>query len=246
MQALFKKLGLTDKQAQVYLAVLELGSATMTELSKKAHLKRPTAYLVVDELIMLGLLAQTKLRKRKIYSAIHPRRLVEIAHTRERQVEEILPELVALHNAQKEKPKIQVFEGEEGVNHVYAEVYKALNKKQEALWFTNIEALHVFPGAIDMYKEIIKTIKDPKIRELNYGNEAGKKWAKEGMSLSGKNHFIRTLPTDFEFGMTDMLIFENKVVMFSLQKDLFVIMIESEDLAKSHRAMFNWAWEMGK
>ena len=184
--------------------------------------------------------------KRKAYSAIHPRRLVEIARAKERQVEELLPELVALHNDQKEKPRIQVFEGADGVNHVYGEVYKALNKKQEALWFTNIEALHVFPNAFELYKQIIANIKDPKIRELNYGNEAGRRWAKEGKSISGKNHFIRTLPDDFEFGMTDMLIFENKVVIFSLQKDLFVIMIESEGVAKSHRAMFNWAWHMGK
>lgn len=246
MDYFFKKLGLADNQAKVYLAVLELGLSSMTELSKKANLKRPTAYSIVDELIMLGLLAQTVAGKRKMYSAIHPRRLLEIAKNRERQINEVLPELAALHNAQREKPKIQVFEGAEGVKQVYADVYQALNNRQEALWFTNVEALYGFPGAVDTYKEIIQTVKNPKIRELNYGNKAGKKWAVEGTRYAGKNHFIRTLPDNFAFGMTDMLIFENKVVIFSLQKNLFVIVIESEDIAKSQRAMFNWAWKMGK
>lgn len=246
MDFLYKKLGLTENQAKVYLAALELGLSSMTELSQKSNLKRPTAYLIVEELMILGLLAQTKTGKRKVYSAIHPRRLVEIARNKGRQIGEVLPELVALHNAEKEKPKIQVFEGYDGVMHVYEEVYEALNAKEEALWFTNIEPLESFPESTASYLKMISRIKNPKIRELNLDNEAGRRWSKRVAKFQGKNHFVRLLPAKYEFGMTDFLIFQNKVCLFSLKKNIFVTVIESEDIAKSERAMFNWAWKMGK
>ena len=45
-----EKTGLTENEAKVYLAALELGETTVIRLAKKAGIKRPTTYLVVDSL----------------------------------------------------------------------------------------------------------------------------------------------------------------------------------------------------
>ena len=212
--------GLTQKQAAIYLALLELGEASMTALTRKAGLKHATTYLIIEELILLGLVSATQKGKRKSYSAVHPRRLLEMARFKEQQVKSVLPELVALHNAPKEKPKIQVFEGLEGMKAVYQEVYQSLNNQEEALWFARINALreHV-PDALSEFKKLLRQIRNPKIRELNYGDEGGKLWAEETKRLRGKNHHVRILPTKFEFGFSDNLIFGNKLVVFSFKEN---------------------------
>jgi sugar-specific transcriptional regulator TrmB len=64
-----QKLGLTEKQATVYMAMLELGEAGMTKIAKKANLKRPTVYLIIDELNLLGLAGEILKGKKKFYSA---------------------------------------------------------------------------------------------------------------------------------------------------------------------------------
>lgn len=46
-----RELGLTDKEAELYLASLSLGTASIAGLAKKAELKRPTTYLIVDTLL---------------------------------------------------------------------------------------------------------------------------------------------------------------------------------------------------
>lgn len=241
-----QKIGLEEKQVAVYLAVLESGDVTMTQLAKKAGLKRPTAYLAVEALQMIGLISEIKKGKRQIYSAAHPRRLLEILRSRQSQIEDVLPQLLALHNSPKDKPKIQVFEGESGMEQLYEELYQSLNNKEEALWFTRIDALReFFPIALTMGKRVLRSVKNAKIRELNYDNEAARCWFDETKDIRSPHHHVRLLPHTFEFGYTDNLIFANKLVIFSLKKDVFVIAIESEEIAKTYRAMFEWAWQMG-
>ena len=140
-----------------------------------------------------------------------------------------------------------MFEGIEGLRALYRELYQSLNNREEALWFTRIDALRAYmPEAATEFKRLLRQVRSPKIRELNYGNEAGKQWAEETRKLRGKNHFVRTLSSEFEFGFTDNLIFGNKLVTFSLKENVFVIIIESEEIAKTYRALFEWAWKAGR
>ena len=245
MEKDIEKLGLSEKEAVVYLTVLKLGKASITEIARASSLKRSTTHLAVESLVMLGLFSETRSNKRRAISAVHPRRLLELANFRAHQIEDKMGELVALYNSPKEKPKIQVFEGIEGVRLLYRELYQSLNNKEEALWFTRIDAARTFPDAINEYKKMLRMLSNPRIRELNFGNTDGMKWLEEIKPYRGKNHLIRLLPTDFEFGFSDNLIFGNKLVIFSLKKDIFVSVIESEDIAKTYRALFEWAWKQG-
>src|SRR3989344_897021 len=122
-----EKLGLSDKEAKVYMAALEIGETTVTELAKKAILKRATVHLAISSLIMLGLLSETKKGKKRVISPVHPRRLLELAKFRANQIEDHFSDLLAIYNSPKEKPKIQVFEGEEGVRSLYKELYDSLS-----------------------------------------------------------------------------------------------------------------------
>ena len=241
-----EKLGLSDKEAMVYMTSLELGEASITDIARKSGLKRTTAHLAVGELVMLGLLSETVKGKRRVIAPVHPRRLLELARLRANQIEDNLSELVALYNMPKDKPKIQVFEGPEGMKALYHELYQSLNNKEEALWFTRIDAINLFPEVIAEHMNLLRRLRNPKMRELNYDNPAGRKWIEDIAPHLGKNHLIRLLPADIEFGFCDNLIFQNKLVIFSLKKDLFVTMIESEEIVKTYRALFEAAWKQGK
>lgn len=246
MDSLIKKLGLDEKQAAIYLALLELGTCSMTELSLKAKMKRPTCYLIVDQLLIMGLIKQVKKGKRKFYSAVHPKRLLEIAHNREREVKDVYSQLVSMHNSPKDKPRVHVFEFDydDAVDEFYDEIQQWLEAGNEALFFTDIEYLHKFPESVKLYKKMLKKLDNPRIRELNFCNTAGIAWMKEIKSYQGKNHFVRLLPADFPYEGTDLLILGDKVVMCSLKKSIFIVSIESKDIADTQRAMFEWAWRV--
>lgn len=247
IQSTLSKLGLDEKDCRIYEAALERGESSMTDLARHAGVKRSTTYLSIDALSRLGLVSEITRGKRKIYTPVHPQRLLEIARARERSIESALPELIALYNTPKEKPKIQVFEGPEGMRLLYQEMYDSISNKEEALWFTNIRALQEYmPYAVVEYKRMLRRIRNPHIRELNYGDAVGVRWSHELRRLQGKNHVIRVLPEKHEYGSTDNLIFGNKLVIFSLKKDVFVIAIESAEIVKTYRALFEWAWKSGE
>ena len=50
-----KKIGLSENETGAYLALLELGSATAQDISKKSGIKRATTYVQLEALMQLGL-----------------------------------------------------------------------------------------------------------------------------------------------------------------------------------------------
>lgn len=238
-----KNLGLDEKQARVYLAMLELGESPMTDIARKANLKRPTTYLIIDELNLMGLSSEVTKGKKKYYSAVHPKRLVELIGFRAKQAENLLPELVALQKVSG-KPKVVMLEGLTGVKVAYQEAYDSLNAKEEGLWLGNITFLiDHFPELLKEYNILIKKIRDPHIREIIYGGEKSKKWTEDMQDKIPKNHFIKYLGVGENFGMTDQFIIGNKLITFSFGKEIFVTIIEDKEIAKSARAVFEHIWK---
>lgn len=242
-----RDIGLNEKQEEVYRTLIKSGETTITDLARKLSIKRPTLYLAIDELIMLGLISDKKQNRKRVLSAIHPRRLMQIARLKTSAIENLLPELIAQYELPTYKPKIDVFQGEKGVKNLYEELYEGLSNKKEVLFIGDIAGLQEkIPSTLNSFKKIIRQVRNPKIRELNVKNEAGINWEKELRTLRGKNHEMRFLPINEEFGVTDICILENTVSISSMEEsDIFLVRIQSEQIAKTYKALFEIAWEQG-
>ena len=242
IQKTLEKIGLSQKQAHVYLALLDLGEAKMTDIAKKAGMKRPTVYLIIEELELLGLAGSVLKGKKKMYSAAHPRRLVELTKFRANQVEETMPELLARYGKDSEKPKVQMFEGEEGVGKAYQEAFTFLSTKEEGLWMGNITYLKDrFPEVLRSYNKLIKDLRNPKIREIICGGPKAHEWVKEMQPRLSAHHKIKYTPEN-NFGFTDQLIIGNKIIFFSFGEKVFVLVVENKELAQTQRALFEILW----
>ncbi len=63
--------GLTQKESAVYLALLETGQASIAGLAQKTGIKRPTCYLIIDELIKKGLATSVPVGRKTLYVPGH-------------------------------------------------------------------------------------------------------------------------------------------------------------------------------
>ena len=71
-----KGLGLQDNEAKIYLALLELGQGTVTQISQRAKLNRTTGYDVLERLGIYGLVHRSMSGKgKRVYAAESPTRL---------------------------------------------------------------------------------------------------------------------------------------------------------------------------
>ena len=67
-----EKIGLNKKQAEVYLACLEIGFSTAQNIAQKTTIKRTTVYDILEHLIKQNLVTQTIKGKKRFYVAEDP------------------------------------------------------------------------------------------------------------------------------------------------------------------------------
>lgn len=124
IKSVLEQFGLTGKKADVYLASLELGSATVIEIAKKAGIKRTTGYDILMDLEKEGLVSETAKGKKRLFIGEDPEKIKRDLANKERLFSEILPQLKSIHNVSGAKPKIRFYEGIEGVKEVYNDTLK--------------------------------------------------------------------------------------------------------------------------
>ena len=109
-----QQLGLTENQAKVYISCLQLGVDTVLNIAKIAELKRPTVYLILDELENLGLVSKTKKASKSLFKAETPEKLVTDLKIKTETANNLLPSLKAIYNLDPEKPNIKIADGVDG------------------------------------------------------------------------------------------------------------------------------------
>ena len=131
-------LGLDEKQAKVYLACLELGSATIQKIAQKAGVKRTSIYNFIDELIKFGLISKTQKDNRYYFLAETPETLKGLQEKRQELLEKAMPALIKKFELSPIITNFKYFRGQEGVRKIWKETLNVKNK--ELLWTTANEA----------------------------------------------------------------------------------------------------------
>lgn len=129
LRGLLMALGLAPKEADVYLAMLELGPTNIQAVAEKASVNRSTTYVQLETLMEKGLASSYDRMGKTYYVAEHPdklqslvgKRLVD-AEAAKRQVEDGLPKLKAIFNVIQNKPAVRFLEGGEGVARTREEI----------------------------------------------------------------------------------------------------------------------------
>src|SRR3989344_1564256 len=70
-----QEIGLNEKEAALYLALLQVDAASVIDLSKKTKINRSTVYVVLEGLMKKGLVSETQIGKKVHYQAEAPERL---------------------------------------------------------------------------------------------------------------------------------------------------------------------------
>ncbi|MDO8521774.1 MAG: helix-turn-helix domain-containing protein [bacterium] len=231
------ELGLSQQETVVYLATLELGASSISDIAKKAGIKRPTAYYVIDGLMNKNLISKAPRGKRILYIAEPPSRLLANLRVQEEKLINVLPRLESLQNSAGNKPKVRFYEGREGIGALYTEIFKTHKKILAMGSLQNVS--EIFP-----YEETatwFRFLRDHggKIYDLLDSSEDAKKYAKAAYR-KGLGP-IKYLPADFKMG-TDMLIVDDQVLLISYSS-MIGVLIENADIAQTQRQAFEFMWK---
>lgn len=233
------KAGLKEKEARVYLALLELGTASVEAISRKAGTKRPTTYLILDDLQSRGMVGVVPQAQKTLYTAESPETLLAETNRKQELLKRFLPNLLALHNARKEKPQVQLFQGIEGVKRIYQQIYEA----NEVYFFGTIkEVARIYPEGLQEFVKRAKT-QGLKIRDLLTRSQADLDYA--GRVEKGANYEIRFIRENMDFP-SDTALFGDRVVFFSFHPQIFAVVIKSREITQSLKTLYELAWQKGE
>lgn len=128
LEKYLQEIGLSDKEAAVYLALLATDNSSVVDLAEKTKIKRPTVYVVLETLAKKGLVSETTVGKKTHYQAEPPERLetyVErqkvVLDERSKRLKDIIPQIKSVQRESGERPVVKYFEGIDGVVSAHAE-----------------------------------------------------------------------------------------------------------------------------
>jgi len=232
--------GFTEKEAEVYLALLELGQGNVTDISKNTKLKRSIIYVILEGLIKRGYVSEIPENKINTYRAIDPSVILSKLRVSYKNFSQMLPIFRSLGNTGKKRPKITYHETKEGIINTWEE----MNNASDAFFISSYERVEKhFPGAIvDWVERYKRGMITGKFRHLVSDNPAELEIAQEFLAVEQK---VRTL-SDLKDSQMDFTIYGNKLAITSLGEEPFVVVVESQELVNSMRPIFELAWHKGK
>jgi sugar-specific transcriptional regulator TrmB len=218
---------------------LELGRGTAYLIAKKTGLKRPTVYDIIDHLMKEGLVFKSMHGNIKYFSPSDPETLLRKAREKEFAIRSILPDLENLYNSPKLKPFIRYYEGTEGIKEMYEDSLQSLKKGDEILAYVGEDVLQDLKDyAIDYVAR--RAVKGIRLRGIYKKTENIMKHMHHNQE---QLRTARILDEKYFSVSNETNIYKNKVAVASYGKEMFGMIIESEEIAKSQKAIFELAWK---
>lgn len=238
-----QNIGLNDKQSSVLLILLERGPTLVSTIAKLSHFNRTTLYGILKELAEKGLVSSTDkgtLRYQSIAPELLPsyiERHRETLTESKEAVEKALPQLKLLRSKGSILPRVQLFEGRQGVEQAREDTLEN-NAGKRLYEITGIEAVYtkLDPKFVQYYVDkrtrlgIKSTYITPKTAAAIEAKKDDEKYLREA----------KFIPPEFNFD-TEISIYDNKVGIFSYALESPVaLIIEDAAIAKTLKKLFEY------
>jgi sugar-specific transcriptional regulator TrmB len=243
-------LGLSQKEARVYLANLILGPATVQKIADQSGIKRVTTYVILESLNNMGLVSQSNKGKKTYFVAAEPVQLKRLLQKKEEQIKEqkahfegVLPELQQLKGMPVESPNVRFYDTAEGIRGMMAS-FLSSHKRDEVetvYGISNLDQLYEFFPEFAAQGGNPDRIKSQVPSKIIYTSKQGPIMKPNDRALNRQSRFVPE--TGFELN-GDLSIVGDYVVLLSLTGNKPIgITIQSDQLAKTMLGLFELAWE---
>lgn len=234
---MLERIGFEPQEAKVYVALLSLGEATVTEIARDAGVVRTSCYYTLQKLSEQGVVSSYKKGKAYYWSAEGPRWLRNRQEEQRTALTAIMPELLALQQTSNEKPMFKYYEGLARVKEVLKDI---LEERQDLMAMSSVEDAVALLG--EHYRYFIKHRYAIGIQVsfiTNRSPETIEMQKKDTQELRN----TRFLPAGKSI-KNITYIYGDKIAIMSLNRKLpMAATILDADIAHTHRLMFDALWE---
>jgi HTH-type transcriptional regulator, sugar sensing transcriptional regulator len=238
-------IGFSEKEALVYLALLQLGKRTVTVIARNANINRTTVYDILDSLAAKGLVSISGKEPLQEYVAESPDKVlilvkqdIERKQTQLKEAENLVPQLKSMHNV-TDRPQVRFYEGTEGMEQVYEDT---LTSTETIRAYANVNEMHTaLPHYFPKYYKR-RTNKGIRIRAIIPSNAAGVERVSKDKEEARESALV---PEDRIYFSPEINIYNNKIMIASWKEKLGII-IQSKEIADAMKTIYELAWVEAK
>lgn len=235
---IMEKIGLSRKEAQVYLALLRIGQASATLVAKNSGLKRPTTYLILEDLRRRGFVLKMPGNKKQMFIAKSPEEIIGEAKKNVDQALHILPQLMNMFSTNDPQVRTIHFEGLSGIREAFWYKFDKLKGSEILAFFGSAEEASA--DLVKLFHEWNEAVADAgiKLRSIVPDAKNLKKFRDNdkhyGFQPKLMPSSVYTSKTSIE--ITDQFI---RIIMFKEQQ---AVIVENPVVAKAMKEIFEMVW----
>ncbi len=231
------EIGLSNNETEIYLTLLKLGEALASQIAEETKISRPHVYDSIRKIIEKGMATYVIKNGRKYFKPTDPIKILDYVkekelelQQKEKAIREALPELSVMFRPLKEKPKVEVYEGGEGIKTILNDIIRT---RKEMLAFNTLgeEFLKVIPEHF-----LEKHFKERKRLGIK-----SRQFYTEGTKIL-KHKMARYKKISRGYNQVSLFVYGDNVVMFILIENPLTIKIKSKKVAKLYKAQFELIW----
>lgn len=236
-----QKIGLSENESRIFVALTKLGDSTVKDISTEAGVKRPTTYIVLDELRQKGLITKIPHAKKAIYRAKDVDELYDFASDNMNTFKRSIPKLESLSTTNK-PVKALYFDGLQGLKDaLFYKIDEQQNKKITGFW---AQDAGITKPVIDLFTKFNKALikRNITVTGVTPDGESQRKYRQEypefykGIKLIPINYYSSEISIDAN----------DKFVRFIDAIEKKAVIIESERMAKTINEIFKLATDKYK
>lgn len=232
LNELLQEIGLSKGESKIYLALLELGSSSVTQLKDEVKLHRPNIYDYLDKLIEKGLVNFIVEENVKKFSAVNPEKLIEYLKEKEEIVKDFIPRLKAIRNKPVQEIRVEVYKGREGMKTFFNDLLKV---GKDYVAFGIDESVWEKDFSISIMQHFRKE------RKISI---KGRILTSENAKMIYKHGVYRYIDERF-FSPTATTTYGDRVCTI-IWEPLTVIIVTNKQVADSQRKYFELLWKIAK
>lgn len=242
LEKYLQEIGLNEKEAGVYLALLQVDSASIVDIAEKTKIKRPTVYVVIETLAKKGLVSEVEIGKKTHYAAEPPERLETFVERQKvvldehaRRLKEVIPQIKSIQREGGERPVIKFFDGKEAAYQDTSVFFAEGMKKEDTGYFVFNRDLVEEVFTQREIDEVAKKRPELKIKAVSIYNYSKKELSSDSLSDRTRVNFN-------EFPIKcDMSVYEDRIEIVTLGKRVSSIFIQSRDVADTLKTLIKLA-----
>lgn len=237
-QVLQEVFRISPREAAAYLALLRHGDSTTQRVSELTGINRVSLYSILDGLVHKGLAAAFSRGGIKHFAAAPPKELAAQIRKDERLLSSILQELEAARAERTDRPRVQVFEGDDAIERLNTEV---LENAREIRAYGPYDIMQELPGWQTL--EFLKRRLDRKIAWRSITTRRSTPPVAARALGYAELTEVRIDPS-LRSLRTWTYLYGSKVATLSFrQGTVFAVVVADDSIAATHAALFERMWQ---